>query len=240
MISVCIATYNGEKYIREQICSIASQLQDGDEIVVSDDHSQDDTLKVIADLQLPIVRVLTNESEQGFTSNFQNALIHAKGDYIFLSDQDDVWKPNKVRVCMLALATHDFVISDAEVVDASLHTIAPSYWHMRSSSQSFWMNIVRFSHVGCCLAFRRKVLDVALPLPSNYRLCTHDNWIGLVGMGFFSCAFVSQPLISFRRHSGNASGATKKSTTTHYYKIVYRCYLIYHLILRYVHKKGKF
>ncbi len=240
MISVCIATYNGEKYIREQICSIASQLANGDEIIVSDDHSQDDTLKVIADLHLPIVRVVINEDEQGFAPNFQNALNQAKGDYIFLSDQDDVWKPNKVRVCMQALATHDFVISDAEVVDVSLHTIDSSYWHMRSSSQNLWMNLVRFSHIGCCLAFRREVLDVALPLPTNYRLCTHDNWIGLVGMAFFSCTFVNQPLICFRRHSANTSGATKKSTTTFYYKIAYRCYLVYHLLIRYLCKKRFF
>ncbi len=240
MISVCIATYNGEKYIREQICSIASQLEDGDEIIVSDDHSLDGTLKVIADLHIPIVRVVTNEGEQGFASNFQNALNQAKGDYIFLSDQDDVWKPNKVSVCMQALATHDFVISDAEVVDASLHTINPSYWQMRRSSKNFFVNLMRFSHVGCCFAFRRNVLDVALPLPSDHRLCTHDNWLGLVGMAFFSCAFVSEPLISFRRHSGNTSGATEKSVTTFKYKIAYRCYLIYHLFLRYLRRKGVF
>mgnify|MGYP003392825684 CR=1 FL=1 len=96
MISVCIATYNGEKYIGEQIASILKQLNANDEVIISDDGSTDATLSIIKTFQDPRIRVILGPQKHSPTLNFENVLHHAQGDYIFLSDQDDVWKTNKV------------------------------------------------------------------------------------------------------------------------------------------------
>ena len=102
MISVCIATYNGAAYIRQQIASILPQLSEGDEIVVSDDGSTDATLAEVRALGSPLVRIVEGPRKGSPVLNFENALSHAKGDYLFLCDQDDVWEPHKVSVMMAA------------------------------------------------------------------------------------------------------------------------------------------
>ena len=99
MISVCIATYNGAEYLREQVESILSQLEEEDEIVVSDDSSTDTTIEILQSFGDRRIKIFKNPAK-GFVRNFENALRQAQGDFIFLSDQDDVWLPNKVAVCM--------------------------------------------------------------------------------------------------------------------------------------------
>ena len=94
MISVCIATYNGEKYIKEQLLSILPQLGKKDEVIISDDHSTDNTLDIVKGLNDNRIKIVMNNREKGYTSNFENALSYAIGDYIFLSDQDDIWMSN--------------------------------------------------------------------------------------------------------------------------------------------------
>ena len=100
MISVCMATYNGEKYIRQQICSIISQIGEGDEVIISDDGSTDSTLDTIRSMADSRIRIVKGPCRRSPTLNFENALSHAQGDYIFLADQDDVWLPGKVSACV--------------------------------------------------------------------------------------------------------------------------------------------
>ena len=115
MISVCMATYNGEKYIREQIDSILAQLGDKDELIVSDDGSADATLSIVRSFSDPRIKIISNTGKHGTNGNFENALKHAQGDYIFLSDQDDVWLPGKVNICLQALQTAHLVVHDCYV-----------------------------------------------------------------------------------------------------------------------------
>ena len=100
MISVCIATYNGEKYIREQLDSILPQLGLDDEVIISDDSSTDNTLKIIEEYNDCRIKIFSNNKFYSPILNFENALKKAQGDFIFLSDQDDIWKSNKVEVVM--------------------------------------------------------------------------------------------------------------------------------------------
>ena len=97
-ISVCIATYNGEKYIIKQLESILPQLREADEIVISDDSSSDRTIALIEQLNDPRIRILKDQKFRNPIYNFENAMLNAKGDFIFLSDQDDIWMPEKVAV----------------------------------------------------------------------------------------------------------------------------------------------
>ena len=100
MISVCIATYNGEKYLRKQLDSILNQLEYNDEVIISDDGSSDETLNIISSYNDKRIHVFHNKGEHGVVKNFENGLNHVLGDYIFLCDQDDIWKSNKVQVVL--------------------------------------------------------------------------------------------------------------------------------------------
>ena len=97
MISVCIATYNGEKYIKQQLLSILKQIKVNDEIIISDDHSTDKTFNIIKSFNDTRIKFFLNNKGKGYTRNFENALEKAHGDIIFLSDQDDIWIDNKVE-----------------------------------------------------------------------------------------------------------------------------------------------
>lgn len=95
MISVCMAAYNGEKYIKDQLSSILKQIGPNDEVVISDDGSKDKTKNIVDSLNDTRIRYVENRNKHGFTHNFENALRLAQGDYIFLADQDDIWLDNK-------------------------------------------------------------------------------------------------------------------------------------------------
>lgn len=232
MISVCIATYNGEKYIHEQIASILQQIGNDDEIVVSDDGSTDKTLDVVRSFDAQNIHIYINKGDHGYTPNFENALRNAHGDYIFLSDQDDIWMPDKVEACMKYLKVNDFVVSDALIVDGDNKPLFDSFCEQRKSKFGFLNTLIRFSYLGCCFAFRRKVLSKALPFPKNHILCTHDNWLALVSTAFYKSAFIPLPLIRYRRYGGNASSGAKNANKSILFMIYYRLYLLFHLIGR--------
>ncbi|MCG2791916.1 MAG: glycosyltransferase, partial [Weeksellaceae bacterium] len=107
MISVCLATYNGEKYLEAQIKSILKQLSVDDELIISDDRSTDNTISVINKFDDNRIKIFINKNKNGVAHNFENALLKATGDYIFLSDQDDIWADNKVDVLLKELKEYD-------------------------------------------------------------------------------------------------------------------------------------
>lgn len=230
-ISVCIATYNGEKYIKEQIDSILVQLSVNDELIVSDDNSTDRTVDVIKRISDSRIKIFFN-TEKGYTSNFENALKQVTGDIVFLSDQDDVWAKNKVEVCMEALEYYDLVVSDCEIINARNEVISDSYFRLRGVKRTRFGNLVTFTYLGCCLAFKSEILEKALPFPLNRSFCTHDNWLFLVGSFFFKHKVLNEKLIYYRRHDGNVSTGGLISKTSLSFKIKYRIYLCYFLIKR--------
>ena len=190
-ISVCIASFNGEKYIGQQIESILGQLGAGDEVIVSDNGSDDATAKIVAGIDDERVNLVVC-GEKGVVPNFEHALSFATGEYIYLSDQDDVWLPNKVTTMNEALGSYDLVVSDCRVVDSHLSVEHESFFALRSSGPGSMKNIMRNSYLGCTMAFNRKILDAALPFPK--RLPMHDWWIGLIGEVFGKTSFVSTPI----------------------------------------------
>lgn len=232
--SVCIATYNGERYITPMLESILAQLDAADEVIVSDDHSTDSTLEVIRSLHDSRISIYLNPGERGYVSNFENALRHAKGDYIFIADQDDVWLPGRVSQYIHRLQQPGClaVMADAIVTDADLQTILPSQLAPRGYYRSLMGNILRFGFLGCQLAIRRDLLRYALPFPPNHRLCTHDNWLWLCALRFGQTQVIDQPLMLYRRHEGNASQGGVNEHKPWLFRIQYRLYLIWHLIRR--------
>lgn len=218
MISVCMATYNGGKYIQEQVESILEQLGVDDELVVSDDGSKDDTLKILSCFHDDRIKVYLNTGEHGFVKNFENALCNVKGDIIFLSDQDDVWHERKVKIVLDALKVYDLVIHDAQLIDGEGNPLGKTYYSTLHSKTSFIANLWKTRWLGCCMAFRRHVLDYCLPIPPN--IVAHDYWIGMMGMVRFRCFFLSDVLIDYRRHGGNVSTSSEKSDHSLWYKLI--------------------
>ena len=217
-ISVCIAAFNGANYIREQILSILPQLGENDEIVVSDDGSTDDTIAILESFKDQRIKLLVNEGKHGFIWNFENALKEAKGDIIFLCDQDDIWKPDKVKVVLSALKDHDIVLHDAEIIDKDGVKTGTLYSEGLHKREGFWSNLWKTRWLGCCMAFRRNVLEYALPFPIH--IVGHDGWISVVGLAKFDYYYIPDVLMWYRRHGDNASTASGRSENSLYFMLI--------------------
>lgn len=224
-VSVCMATYNGENYIKKQIESILVQLQLNDEIIISDDGSSDNTLKVVRDFQDERIKIFMNKTGKGVNSNFENALMQASGDIIFLSDQDDIWLPHKVSLCSDALSYFDLVVSNCKVADDQGVVIQESYFQLVGSGKGILKNIYRSSYLGCCLSFKRKILNSILPIPKSLFLY-HDWWFGFISEICFKVKFIDVPCMLYRRHRLSTSTTLSKSNFNLYRKIAFRLQLL--------------
>lgn len=229
-----MATFNGAKYVKEQLNSILVLLDADDEVIVSDDGSLDNTVEIINSFCDNRIRVVYNSNEHGYSSNFENALSFALGDYIILSDQDDVWTSSKLKILLSYLTIYDFVVSDAILINDIGEVIADSFYNQRRPFRSLFGNIYKFGYLGCCMAFNRNVLNKALPFPANRRYCTHDNWLLLVGATFFKYKIIDDKLIYYRRHKSNISNGGLKDETSFKFKIFYRLYLIKSILQRWI------
>ena len=231
-----MATYNGAVYIKEQLESILSQIGPEDEIVISDDGSTDATLDVIKSIGSPCIRIVQGPRMKSPSKNFEHALAQAKGDIIFLCDQDDVWQPNKVAVMLQALKTAACVVSDCCVVDAQLNVMAPSFYHVVRKHEGRWYNLlVRNCYLGCCMVMRREVLDKALPFPKTVPM--HDIWLGNVAAFYYSLRFIPDILMAYRRHGKNASTTSDPSASSLRQKLVYRYQIVAGLLSRINHRR---
>lgn len=236
MISVCIPTYNGEKFIYQQIISILSQINSDDEIIISDDGSTDKTLDIIKSFNDDRLKIFYNnkiKSKYSFnltTQNLQNALLKARGEIIFLADQDDVWIDNKIERCINYLKNgYDLILHDCAIVDQNNNLIDKSYFKLNNSTPGIFNNIVKNSYLGCCMAINKKVLDYALPFPKDI---PHDIWIGLIAEEFTKVKFLQEILINYRRHGNNLSASGEKSSNTLLFKIKYRAIILREFINR--------
>jgi len=231
-ISVCLATYNGHKYIIEQLTSILDQLSDSDEIIISDDCSTDDTIRLITTFNDRRIKIYYNKQEKGYSANFENAVSLASGDIIFLCDQDDVWEESKVSIMVNELKSAYMVISDAEVVDENLTQIHPSHFLLNGTRKGFLINLLKTRYIGACMAFRREILSKALPFPTNKYLCVHDYWLALIAEFYYNVVLVHKPLVKYRRHGNNASTGGTHSPNSMLKILKTRIYVIYELIKR--------
>ncbi|MBC2704933.1 glycosyltransferase family 2 protein [Desulfobacula sp.] len=201
MISVCLASYNGESFIAEQLNSILEQLSDKDELIISDDGSTDRTISIIKQFNDKRIRLFCHPEKKGVNKNFETALKQARGHVIFLADQDDIWEKEKIRIMERYLTDYDLVVSDCSIIDLNGKITFDSFYALRRSGRGIFKNIRQNTYMGCCMAFQRKILDKAIPLPANVPL--HDWWIGLVAEVFGITCFCPEKLVRYRRHGKN-------------------------------------
>ena len=203
MNSVCVATYNGERYIEAQLRSILAQIAASDEVIVSDDGSTDRTLEIIGSIGDKRIRVVHSTAHY-FRDNFANALRHAKGEIIFLSDQDDVWLDGKYDRCIAELKNVDLVCTNAKETDKDLNVINEDFFSVYHSGTGILKNSLNNTYYGACMAFRRKVLNEALPFPDTHEI-GHDVWLGLVAEMTGTVRFIDTPYLLYRRHAGTVT-----------------------------------
>ncbi|SEP62704.1 Glycosyltransferase involved in cell wall bisynthesis [Streptococcus equinus] len=210
-ISVAMATYNGELYIEDQLRSILIQLENDDEVVVSDDGSTDKTLSIIESFNDPRIKVIAGP-KRGVKQNFANAIHNCKGKYIFLSDQDDLWMKNKLievlkifERCRCVCVIHDCLVFDSE----TKKIVYDSFYKYRKSKNGILKNLYRNSFIGCCMAFDSSIKDFILPIPDDISM--HDQWIGLICESRGNVYFSEKRLIKYRRHCNNVSNLSHDS-----------------------------
>lgn len=244
MISVCMASYNGQKYIENQLSSILKQLKADDEVIISDDGSSDDTLSIISGFNDPRIKVLSHPRSwldiktpiiSRVKHSFDSALNIAQGDYIFLSDQDDEWISGRVDSALQYLETGtDLIVSNCVVLDEKENVLFSSYFDLISPSDKISRTIVKSSFHGCCMAFNAKMLKHVLPFPQ--RDIGHDTWIGMVCCVKGKVKFLDKPYIKYLRHNNTVTQCGFKSNRSLAVKVKYRIDLVLSLLQRVLRK----
>ncbi len=228
-ISVAMCTYNGAEFLPAQLQSIVAQTRRPDEIVICDDGSTDETEALIKDFagssQVPII-LHANEKNLGAVKNFEQAVGLCKGDIITLSDQDDVWREDKLQLIEQSFhktPTAGLVFSDAEIVDEKLASLGRCMWdevdfnsHKRklvAQGRALDVLITGWTVTGAAMAFRSEYKKLALPIPTNVPMI-HDGWIALAVAAVSDVIAIGEPLIKYRQHKGQQIGAPSRRTKT--------------------------
>ena len=215
-ISVAVCTYNGEKYLAQQLESILSQTVLPHEIIICDDNSRDNTKIILEKYEKytqPKVKIKYNPKNLGSTRNFEQAIKMCSGDIIFLSDQDDVWVDNKVAIVMEAFQSHPHVymtFSNAFVTDEYLQPLKLSLWdyvgcdYSKFSLESlFQVNRV----TGATMAFKKEALEYIFPIPDYF---VHDDWLAFIMTALYPVMPLNKKLIYYRQHGSQQIGVNVK------------------------------
>ncbi len=228
-ISVAMGTYNGSAFLADQLQSIAAQDLLPDELIVCDDASTDDTVAKIREFaaRAPFeVRLEVNAQNLGSTPNFARAVDRCRGKIIFLADQDDVWKQQKVRRLCEVLREDPglgYAFHDATLVGADRCPLGWRLWETLlfpareqarfNSGRAFELLLRRNLVTGMTMAFRSEYRDVLLPIPSGW---VHDGWIALLLTALARARAVPEPLVLYRQHAGQQIGARPESLLDKY------------------------
>ena len=220
-VDVLLATYNGEKYLKEQIDSILEQTYSDFRLLISDDGSTDDTRKILEEYKNKDsrIQVFFQESNLGVVKNFEFLLKKVESAYYMFSDQDDIWKAEKIEKSLNKIENDncDLVYSDLEVVDEKLNVTYESYWKLKgiynkikkyNNFESLYLN--NFV-TGCTIISKKELIDTYLPLPNSSKYVLHDYWISLILSQNGKIDYIEEPLIKYRQHKNNKVGSKKKS-----------------------------
>ena len=216
-----MTTYRGEKYRDAQIESIVETISDRDELIISEDGDDEDFIQTV-NQKYTMVKAKKGPG-CGAVANFEYVLSHAKGDIIFLSDQDDIWTKDKVEKTLKAFENPKciMVVHDADIIDGEGRQIEDSFYARRGSRAGIIKNIWKNSYIGCCMAFRKEVLEYALPFPTTGTL--HDQWLGLLAEQMGEVVFLEDKLLHYRRHEDNVSGMQHLPITKMLYNRISLC-----------------
>lgn len=220
-VDILLATYNGEQYLREQLNSILSQSYSNFRLLISDDLSTDSTREILAEYVEKDKRIIifNQEKNLGVVKNFEFLLKKVENKYYMFSDQDDIWKENKIEksIKVLEETNSDLVYTDLEVVDENLNVTYESYWKLKgiynkikkyNNFESLYLN--NFV-TGCTILSKKELIKEVLPLPNTSKFVLHDYWIPLILSQKHKITYIEEPLIKYRQHKNNKVGSKKKT-----------------------------
>lgn len=218
LISIVMATYNGEKYLREQVDSLLAQSYPSLEFVFVDDASTDSSPAILQEYasQDERIRLILNPVNQGLLSTFETGIRAAKGELIALSDQDDVWMSDKISLLASAIGSHSLIYADSALTNAA-GTVTGKF-----SDRNHLCDYPTALHyvfgtkaMGHAMLFKREIIDIALPFPDYVG---HDYVLGFAAAALKGVAYFPAILVNYRQHSSNTMGADlskgKKNYTT--------------------------
>ena len=214
-MSVCMATYNGAAYLREQLDSILNQLHPEDELIISDDHSTDDTRSIIASYEDARIRLFTNPGKRGHVQNFAHAMEHATGEFIALSDQDDIWVENRLermleqlrRMSPYSLVVGDVIEFDSNGVRENQRPLRPT--PAKKLLQMLYIYRGDSKYYGCAFLFRRDLTRYVLPIPSY--IISHDLFTALCACVHGRVVHLEAKTVMHRLHGNNRSPSRRGS-----------------------------
>lgn len=221
-IDILLATYNGEKYLKEQIDSILNQTYKNIKLIISDDCSKDNTREILKEYEQKDerVKVYYQEENQGYIKNFEFLLKQVTSDFYMLSDQDDVWLPEKVEKSYKTLKDKnaDLVFGDLEVVDKDLNTIYPSFnkFMLLERKIQKYINTNKVNYLyncvtGCTVISKKEFIEKLLPFPAKSKYVAHDHWLGIMLSLNGKLVYMPEKYIKYRQHGNNQIGTNKIS-----------------------------
>jgi len=223
MISILLATYNGEQYITGLIESLLSQIFRDYKLYIRDDNSTDGTYPIITGYAAKNPgKIFVSQNEEnvgGAKNNFIKMMIGHKDDYIMLCDQDDIWLPDKIEKSLSkikeieqesGLTTPIMVHTDLTVVDEDLNVISMSYEKMSNKDfdqNSLKSTVTMNNAAGCTIIYNRALADLIQAEPEF--IVMHDWWVSLIAASFGKIGVINEPTVLYRQHRGNVSGPKK-------------------------------
>lgn len=221
-IDILLATYNGEKYVIDQIESILNQTYKNIRLLISDDCSTDNTRQILEQYQKKDNRIIIfmQERNLGYVGNFEFLLKQVKNKYYMLSDQDDIWLPEKIEKSIECLKQNnaDLVFGDLKVVDKDLNTIYESFGDfmklnrkIKKCISNYKVNYLYNCVTGCTVLAKSETISQILPLPHTSKYLVHDHWIGLMVSLNGKLAYMTEKYILYRQHGDNQIGTNKIS-----------------------------
>lgn len=212
MISIALATYNGSKFLREQLDSILAQSMENFEVVACDDCSTDETRQILEEYASKDSRfkVFLNKNNLGFKKNFEKIISLCKGEFIAFCDQDDIWEPNHLEILYNNVEDNDCIGANSLIIDengTSQNKTLLEYWpiHEMPKNEKELFQHELYSNViqGTASLIRASLINQALPIPENIKY--HDYWFALVAGLNEKCKYIGDVVLKYRRHSNNAS-----------------------------------
>lgn len=226
-VSVCIATYNGSKFIQDQLDSILSQLGPEDEVIIVDDCSTDNTVEIIYSYSDPRIKLIKNEVNLGHTKTFSKALSLVNNEIIFFSDQDDIWIDDRVNIMksvffdpkvLLVTANSTFINQSGMEIDFPIDGVkeSTSYNYL---SNIFDIFIGKTNYYGCCMAFRKSLLKITFPIPSYVE--SHDLWFALASNILGRNRHLDFISLKRRIHGANSSVLKRNLSKKIYSRVIF-------------------
>lgn len=220
-IDILLATYNGEKYIEEQLDSILSQTYSNFRLIISDDYSEDGTRRILEEYEKKDerIKVFYQEKNLGYVKNFEFLLTKVENEIYALADQDDIWLPEKIEKTIVNMQSNnsDLCFTDLILIDENGNEISKSFWKEKSFDSKIkkdkeYKGLLLNNYItGCTIVSKKEFIKYILPIPKDSKYLIHDYWIPIVISQKGKISYMREPYIKYRQHGNNQVGYKTKS-----------------------------